>query len=81
VSALLALLTLLTWLVARVLLLLAWLLAAALLLARLLARVLALLTGALVRIVLVAHVGISFVEHRANRLHHRLVSMEHPVPP
>lgn len=57
-----ALLALLTRLLARILLLLAGLLTAALLLTRLLARVLALLAGVLVRIVLIAHVGISFVE-------------------
>jgi hypothetical protein len=67
VAALLALLTLLTRLVARVLLLLTGLLASTLLLTRLLARVLALLAGVLVRIVLVAHGDFSFVEREANR--------------
>jgi membrane protein implicated in regulation of membrane protease activity len=58
-----ALLTLLAWLLAGILLLLAGLLTAALLLAWLLIGILALLTRIRVRIVLIAHVGISLVSH------------------
>ena len=69
-AAFLALLTLLARLVARILLLLTGLLATALL-TRLLVWILALLAGFLVRIVLVAHVGISFVERKSNRRRRR----------